>query len=137
MSPRLKGLRQGGMLLFAGAVIVPLLAVLNKFTSLPLDMFVPLAAILFFAGGFVRMLFAAIFEQGARSRRQFPAQSYAPPSIPAQLGAPVRGAALPPASVNQPAWRPRPNTAEIVRPPSVTENTTRLLDEKEKRGVDQ
>jgi hypothetical protein len=29
------------------------------------------------------------------------------------------------------AWNPRPNTAEIFTPPSVTENTTRLLQKEE------
>ncbi|HET6890453.1 MAG TPA: hypothetical protein VFH31_05070, partial [Pyrinomonadaceae bacterium] len=67
MSPRRKGVRQGGMLLLVGAVLVPVLGLISSFTVGPnlLDILVPLAAIIFFVGGLVRMLFAAIFEEGA------------------------------------------------------------------------
>jgi hypothetical protein len=53
----------------------------------------------------------------------------APPQFAPQGQAP----ALPPPAARMPAssWR-RPNTAELANPPSVTENTTRLL-EKEDR----
>ncbi|HEY0385507.1 MAG TPA: hypothetical protein VGC64_05825, partial [Pyrinomonadaceae bacterium] len=57
---------------------------------------------------------------------------YVPPVAASQLSAGVaRGAAaLPPAqSIPVSTWRQRPNTAEIVNPPSVTEHTTRLLDD--------
>jgi hypothetical protein len=136
MSPRKRGVRQGGALILAGAVLVPLLAVLNAYTPLPLEIFVALAAVICFIGGPLRMLYAAIFEEGGSLRRQIGPSSYAPPaSMPAQLGTPVRGSALPPSRANPASgWRPRPNTAEILQPPSVTENTTRLLDEDERRS---
>ena len=44
----------------------------------------------------------------------------------------IPGALPPPPARSASSWRARPNTAELVSPPSVTENTTRLL-EKEDR----
>ena len=132
MSARRKGVRQGAILFLAGAVLVPILGVINGFTFGPniLDILVPLAAILFFLGGLMRMLFAAIFEEGAITPHHVGTTPYAPPPI-SQLSVPAHGA-LPPAPANPPAaWRPRPNTSEIRQPSSVTENTTRLLDKDE------
>jgi hypothetical protein len=129
MSARRKGVRQGAVLFLAGAVLVPVLGVVNSFSHGPnlLDILVPLAAIIFFVGGLMRMLFAALFEEGAPKPHQIVTPSYAPVPI-SQLGSHVP-AALPPAQHNPaPAWRSRPNTSEVRQPSSVTENTTRLLD---------
>ena len=134
MSARRKGVRQGAALFLAGTVMVPVLGVLNSFTHGPsfLDILVPLAAIIFFLGGLIRMLFAALFEEAA-PRPQHIITSYAPFPV-SQLGTSAP-AALPPAHFNPaPAWRPGPNTAEVRQPSSVTENTTRLLDKDEPRN---
>jgi hypothetical protein len=134
ISPRRRGVRQGGILLLTGALVVPILGVLDSFAgnSSLLDIFVAIAAILCFLGGPLRMIYAALFEEGAATR---PAgsSSYLTPSVPLQSGMRGRGAeALPPAPANPATgWRSRPNTAELVRPPSITENTTRLLDKDE------
>lgn len=108
--------------------MVPVLGVLNSFTHGPsfLDILVPLAAIIFFLGGLIRMLFAALFEEGA------PKPHFVTTSLPvSQLGMHAP-AALPPAQNNlAPGWRSRPNTSEIRQPSSVTENTTRLLDKED------
>lgn len=129
MSARRKGVRQGAALFLAGTVMVPVLGVINSFTHGPnlLDILAPLAAIIFFLGGLIRMLFAALFEEGAPSHHHIVTTSYAPLPM-SQLGTHAP-AALPPAQ-NNPAtgWRSRPITAEIRQPSSVTENTTRLLD---------
>jgi hypothetical protein len=128
-SARRKGVRQGGMMLLLGAIIVPLLGVLSSFNAGNLfDILAAMSAVFFFLGGVVRMLFAALFEEGApRYRPMVP--TYAPPPTPAQFQATPRASALPPAQVMPPpAWRARPNTAEIAPPPSITEGTTRLLD---------
>ena len=126
VSPRRRGVKQGGILLLAGLVLVPVLGIINSFADGPnlLDVLVPVAAVLFFLGGLVRMLFAAIFEEGApRSNYR-----YMRPPVAIPANSPI-GAALPPAPPNPAAgWRPRPTTAEIRQPASVTENTTRLLD---------
>ena len=134
ISPRKKGVRQGAALLLSGAVLVPLLAVLDKYTGLNLEIFAALAAVILFIGGPLRMLFAALFEEGASTRPRIAPASYVPPAMPVQRGAAARAPALPPQSVNPASgWRPRPNTAEIPQPPSVTESTTRLLDDQDER----
>jgi len=133
VSPRRRGVRQGGILLLTGAVLVPILGVLDSFARYPqfLHLLVAIAAIICFIGGPLRMVFAALFEEGAPIRPQVAPRSYTPPSLPARSGMPPHGAvALPPASANPPTgWKP--NTAELLRPPSVTESTTRLLDNNE------
>lgn len=129
MSPKRRGVRQGAILFLAGAVVVPILGLMSSFTMgfTLLDILVPLAAIVFFVGGLMRMLFAAIFEEGAKRHPMVP---YGPP-MPARLSS-LPPSALPPAPANPVgAWRPRPTTAEIRQPSSVTENTTRLLDKDE------
>ena len=126
-SPRRKGVKQGAMLLLLGVILVPLLGVLNSFNAGNLfDILTPMAAIFFFVGGLVRILYAGLFEEGAPQYRPM-MQTYAPP--PTQFQSNPRAAALPPVPAPQPtSWRSRPNTAEILQPPSITENTTRLLD---------
>ena len=126
-SPRRKGVKQGALLLLLGIILVPLLGVLSSFNAGNLfDILTPMAAIFFFLGGLLRMLYAALFEDGAPHYRAMP--TYAPPVMPAQFQAKPHAGTLPPAAIPQPAWRTRPNTAEILQPPSITENTTRLLD---------
>jgi hypothetical protein len=135
MSPRRKGVRQGGMLLLSGAVIVPILAVFANFTNATfLEILAALAAIICFIGGPLRMLFAALFEEAA-PRPFLPYGQPAPMHVQQQqrFGSHAPQQALPPPPVRpQGSWRPRPTTAELATPPSVTENTTRLL-EKEDR----
>ena len=134
ISPRRKGVKQGGMLLLSGAVIVPILAVFANFTNATfLEILAALAAIICFIGGPLRMLFAALFEEPAPR----PFRPYGPPvhmHAPQQFAPPVQRPALTPPPVRpQGSWRPRPNTAELVNPPSsVTENTTRLLDKEDR-----
>lgn len=126
-SPRRKGVKQGVLLLLLGIILVPLLGTLSSFHAGRLfDILTPMAAIFFFLGGLLRMLYAALFEEGAPRYRPMP--SYAPPVMPAQFQATPHAGSLPPAAAPPPAWRARPNTAEIFQPPSITENTTRLLD---------
>ncbi|MDQ3472274.1 MAG: hypothetical protein M3447_00910 [Acidobacteriota bacterium] len=127
-SPRRKGVKQGALLLLLGIILVPLLGVLSSFNAGNLfDILTPMAAIFFFLGGLLRMLYAALFEEGVpRYRPMMP--TYAPPVMPPQFQATPRAGALPPPAVSTPTWRTRPNTAEIFQPPSITENTTRLLD---------
>jgi hypothetical protein len=135
ISPRKKGVKQGGLLILSGALIVPILAMFDSFAhggSAFLQILAALAAIICFIGGPLRMLYAGLFEEGAPKL----VRSYGPPvpmHVPQQFGPHGQAPALPPPPARAPnSWRPRPNTAELANPPSVTENTTRLL-EKEDR----
>ena len=127
-SARRKGVKQGALMMLLGAVLVPALGIFYAFSDINfLQMLCALAAVIFFIGGPLRMLYAALFEEGAPTYKFAPPPgSYAPPAMSPQ---PARVAALPPAApmANPPSsWR-QPQTAEIFQP-SVTDNTTRLLD---------
>lgn len=130
LSPRRRGVRQGVMMMIVGTVLVPILAILSGHGHGLLDRLVPLAAVICFAGGLMRILYATIFEQNARSAKSAAPVSV-PPKTPASLNASVRASALPPPqSIPISDFTPRrTTTAELVPPPSVTESTTRLLDE--------
>jgi hypothetical protein len=133
----MKGLRQGGMLLLLGAILVPILGVFASYSNSRFpEILAALAAIICFMGGPLRMLFAAIFEEGAPRPTFHGARPYvSPPVSTPQFGMPVNKPALPPPSAHSPqGWRGRPVTAELAGPPSVTENTTRLLDKDERSG---
>ena len=131
ISPRRKGVKQGAVLLLSGAVIVPILGVLASFSNAAFpQILAALAAIICFIGGPFRMLYAGLFEEGAPPRFQ----PYGPPPapVPPQFVPPRQHSALPPPPARTPsAWR-KPNTAELANPPSVTENTTRLLDKEDR-----
>lgn len=133
VSPRRRGVKQGGLMLLIGAVLVPILGVFASFTNAVFfEIIAAVAAIVCFMGGPLRMIYAALFEEGAPSPQSMPVGVYSPPAIPPRMAPPPRS--LPPSAVNQTApWRARPTTAELVAPPSVTENTTRLLDKDEPR----
>jgi hypothetical protein len=133
VSPRRKGVKQGGTLMLIGALLVPVLGVMSAFAPGNLEnvfaFLAALAAIICFVGGPLRMLYAALFEEGAPSPQFSAPSSYAPPAITPPA---ARLSALPPGTVNPTTgWRARSETAEIVQPPSVTDNTTRLLEKPE------
>jgi hypothetical protein len=75
ISARRKGVKQGGLLL-SGAVLVPILAMFASFSDfMLLEMLTILAAIICFVGGPLRMLYAAVFEEGSPR----PLRPYGPP----------------------------------------------------------
>jgi hypothetical protein len=131
ISPRRRGVKQGGILLLTGALLVPILGVLVSFSggSDFLQLLAAIAALLCFVGGPLRMLYAGLFEEGAPSWPKPMNYTHAP--MPLQSGLPVRNSLPPPQTHDAPSWRQRPRTSELVRPPSVTEGTTRLLDKDE------
>lgn len=133
VSPRRKGVKQGVLMMLLGMLLVPIFGVMSSFAPGRLENFfafwAALTAIICFVGGPLRMLFAAIFEEGA-PKYEIPMQpTFNAPVIPAA----TRPSALPPPSVNPASqWQQRPQTAEIFQPPSVTDSTTRLLDKEPK-----
>ena len=134
ISPRKKGVKQGGVLILSGALIVPILAMFANYAngSAFLEILAALAAIICFIGGPLRMLYAGIFEEGApKPLRPYgaPMPMHAPPQFVPHGQAP---ALAPPPARAPSGWRSRPNTAELVNQPSVTENTTRLLDKEDR-----
>lgn len=129
LSPRSKGVRKGAMLMLSTFFVVPILAILSINFLEPLaHIIVPLAAVFCFIGGLLRMLYALMLEDAVAEPEVDPT-AYGPPPLMGH----VANAALPPARENAPSWR-RPQTAEIYQRPSVTENTTRLLDKEDSRN---
>jgi hypothetical protein len=131
ISPKRKGVKQGVLLMLIGAIVVPIFGVMSGFAPGRLEnvfaFFAALSAIICFVGGPLRMLFAALFEEGAKIQ-YVPGSTYIPPVLPPQ---PARVSALPPPAVNTQSWR-RPQTAEMMQPPtSVTDHTTKLLEKSE------
>ena len=128
LSPRSKGVRQGALMMLSTLLVVPVMAfIIVGILDGPGEI-VGLAAVTCFIGGLLRMIYALLMESAYPTMANTQSGAYLPPSTPS-YDQPARNIGLPPGSVNTTSsWRPRPNTAELVRPPSVTENTTRLLD---------
>jgi hypothetical protein len=130
-SPRNRGIRQGVMLMLLTALLVPVTALLAKLGILPKEI-VALAAIICAIGGFMRLVYALMFEESARTKKRT-ARDAGASSPPQQLRTGAAARSLPPQQ-GRPASDfysgRRTETAEIAhqQPPSVTENTTRLLD---------
>ena len=132
LSPRQKGIRQGAIMMLSTLLIVPVVIfLLVAMLGMPGEL-IPLTAVILFMGGLMRILYAVFLEENYVNSKADAVPHYVPPPMPqARLSAPSRGSALPPAqSTPAPAWRRPADTSELVSPPSVTENTTRLLDER-------
>lgn len=139
VSPRRKGVQQGFALIFLAAVLTPFFAVLHEYLGFP-DIFIALSAVIGFIGGALRVIYALIFEEGAQKVIYLNAHPQQPVFSPYQQSTPMprplaeanRARPLPPQqSAPIQGWR-RPNTSELINPPSVTENTTKLLDKQDK-----
>jgi hypothetical protein len=123
-SPRRKGVRQGFILLFIFMVSVPFYGLIGE----------PVMALppLFLMAGLTRILYALIFQESApRKKKQDSSLPNLAPSTIDQSGAVASGTVLPPAqSIPVTAFNARRvDTREMVNPPSVTEHTTKLLNE--------
>lgn len=133
-SPRRKGVQQGVLMFMLAALLVPTLGIIHLMLNFPPEEIIGLTALLGFFGGFLRTIYALIFEEGAPKvvYVQTPTQqqistAYQQVHQPS-ISSTFTGAALPPMR-SQPvsSWH-NPNTSEIVAPPSVTEGATRILD---------
>ena len=126
-SPRRRGIRQGALILFVAACLLPLIDAVHL---------EPVIVALLMAG-FMRMLYALIFQEGAPRRKKQSGErqlSYIPPAIRTQRETRQRLAAALPAAQSVPVGlyeqrQQRADTSEMSPPSSVTENTTKLLEE--------
>lgn len=119
MSPRRKGIRRAAKLMFFSGVLFPIFLAI----SIGVDEGGPLAIpfILFFVS-LVMMLYARLFSD-----------KYSPQGLPTAaqtttLGQNQTRGSLPPPTNIPASGRQHVRTNELYQPPSVTENTTRLLD---------
>jgi hypothetical protein len=131
LSPRQKGIRQGAMMMLSLLLVMPVVIfLLVAMLGMPGEL-IPLIGAILFMGGLLRIVYAVIFEEDRPHAKQESLPQYVAPPVSARLSATVRGSALPPTqSTPTSAWRGPVNTSELVAPPSVTENTTRLLDDR-------
>lgn len=118
LSARQRGMRMGVLVMAAAFALGLITLVLTGFKD---DFFVLLfIAALGFTFGLVRMLYGALLEEHA------PRRLGKAPARPA-----LHEARTPPAAVQIP--RGRVETAEMAAPASITETTTRLLEEEENK----
>ncbi len=123
MTARRRGIRRGAKLMFFCAVVLPAAALLAFEGDAPGPLLLVLTGGL---AGLLWMVYSWLFNDNTvpvadrKSRKSRKRDLAAPGERPA-LGAPQF---TPAPSFNQ----QRANTAEIYQPPSVTENTTKLLD---------
>ena len=120
-SPRRKGIRRAAKLMFFSGVLFPIFLVI----SLAVDEAGPIVLpLLIFFVSLVMMLYARLFSDNTAP---VVIKQAAQTSV---LGStPARGSLPPPTSTPIPAApRHQVRTNELAQPPSVTEHTTRLLD---------
>ena len=129
-TPRRKGVRQGAKILLIGILLIPVFAILGDAFGGQNGEDAAVAGVIVLLAGMLRMIYAALFEDGPYRKQAMLGQHYVAPVAP-PLAAPPRGAELPPAqSVTAQGYAPpRVNTAEINYRPSVTEHETQLLDD--------
>jgi hypothetical protein len=138
LSQRTKGIRQGAMMMLLTLLLVPLMAILTVNLNIIPQLLIPLTAIVCFVGGLLRIIYALMFEE-AGARAAVPVSSipaymaaYTPPQVlhggqRQEIGASKSGTSQ---GIPVSTWQKPRNTAELVTPPSVTENPTQLLDER-------
>ncbi|HYP51913.1 MAG TPA: zinc ribbon domain-containing protein [Pyrinomonadaceae bacterium] len=130
-SARRRGVRHGMLMFFVGIVLTAVLGILyeSDISDRLLDVLTPLSAVILILGGFLRVVYALIFEEGKPRQKKganVNAPAYVPP--PGRLAGQDVGALPPAQSVPARAYTPpRARTAELAPPPSVTDHTTRLL----------
>ena len=118
LSPRRKGIRRAAKLMFFSAVLFPVFMVFCAAIEEGAPMIFP--SLLFFISA-VMMIYARLF-----SDKTVPVNYQAPQ--PATFGPTSARTSLPPAANIPMPGRQHVRTNELAQPPSVTENTTRLLD---------
>lgn len=119
MSPRRKGIRRAAKLMFFSAVLFPVFLVFCAAIEEGAPMIFP--GLLFFISA-VMMLYARLF-----SDKTVPVSHLTTAQTAAFAPTSARSSLPPAANIPMPG-RQHVRTNELAQPPSVTENTTRLLD---------
>lgn len=114
------GIRRGAKLMFFSAVLFPIFFAISIAADSPGPLVIPLTV---FLAGLAWLLYFVLFGEehphtaAAEDRKEF-RDSRTAPSLPPSTFVPAAG-----------FGQRRANTADMMQPPSVTEQTTRLLDE--------
>jgi hypothetical protein len=135
-SPRKRGIKQGAMIMLVGMLlIVPLIAMLHIATNTE-PIIMAIAAIMSFWGGLLRIIYAYMFESKfltgktleekiISSVQSLKGNQMNQPALPPQQSIPATDYVSPKAG----SWR---TTNDLVQPSSVTDSTTKLLENEER-----
>jgi hypothetical protein len=116
-SAKRKGISRGAKLMFAGGVLFPIFLGMSIAADNPAPLLLPITV---FLSGLAWLIYSMIFGDDSPA----PPQTVEPP----RFGPMFRSSALPPHQTPASSvMDQRVRTAELVDPPSVTENTTKLL----------
>ena len=124
-SPRRQGIKQGIVLLMFAVILVSMVGVIAP----------PYHEALVFAfliAGLMRAIYAVLFQESASKQPTKPLRHQDSTLITSELNAREADAALPPASSTPVIdfGSERKERTTVVEPPSVTENTTKLLEDR-------
>ena len=122
MSPRRKNMRRAGKLMFFSAALFPVFLLFSAAIEEPGPILVPF--MLFFVS-LAMMLYARIFSDPTPTA----VNHIAAPQTAALRSTPARASLPPGGHMPMPGVGRHVRTNELAQPPSVTENTTRLLDD--------
>lgn len=126
-SPRKRGIKQGGMIMLVGSLlVVPIISILYPFLQFP-NVFIPIAAVISFMGGLLRIIYAymfeekeeVIFEQNIPNANMIGGKT-SQNALPPEQSIPITDYAPPPPG----SWH---TTNDLIQPPSVVEETTKFL----------
>jgi hypothetical protein len=122
LSPRQRGARKGVLMLIISAVLVPIVALMTETKGDFFVLFLPVVMV--FVYGLARLLYAYLLEQGTSPRDKSSLAARARQLHDAHASALPAGQNIPITN-----WRQPVNTSEMAQPPSVTDNTTKLLND--------
>lgn len=129
LTPRQRGTRKGLMIIAGGVFFFVLVAILNTIKD---DFFpVLLLAGLIITAGIMRMLYGLLLEEHAPTKKSL--KHTTADAAPTLAHEKTRGTELPPArTIHASVYaKPGADTSDMAAPSSITESTTRLLDEDE------
>ncbi|MFL6256951.1 MAG: zinc-ribbon domain-containing protein [Pyrinomonadaceae bacterium] len=127
LTPRQRGTRKGLMIIAGGVFFFVLIAILTTIK----DDFFPLLILagLIMTAGIMRMLYGLLLEEHAPNQKSL--KQAGADAAPALARKKTRGTELPPARTVPVSVYAKPgaDTSDMAAPQSVTESTTRLLDD--------
>ena len=123
LTPRERGVRWGALLMIISAVLFPIVLL---FAAMKHDAIVLLLPVfLVFLVGMARLLYAKLLQPDTPVQKEIP--SAAGQRMAQELNSAHRLGLPANQSVPVSAWRQPIDTSEMAQPPSVTDNTTKLL----------
>jgi hypothetical protein len=127
---RKRGIKQGAMVMLVGIFLTALISVLMPFVGFS-PVFIPLSAVIGFMGGLLRIIYAFMFESNDPADVTIQTIPTLPNSYPNPKSL-SESHSIPADEYMAPAQGRWMETNDLAQPPSVTDNTTKLLQKEEK-----